>query len=261
MSVASITKAFRQTICDQIRMETEGTDRFRVFTPFMFNDGDHLSIVLKKDGIGWALSDEGHTLMHLTYDLDEKELRGGGRQKIISRTLSAFGVDEQDGELVIRVDDNRYGDALYSFIQALIRISDVSYLSRETVRSTFFEDVKGFIAENIPEKIVRTDWSDPTHDPDGRYPVDFVIEGKTGPIFVYAMATNDRVKEAMINLLTFEKWGIKFHSIGIFENQEEINRNTLAKFSDVCEKQFSSFPGNRDRILKYIRETAGVAEA
>ena len=65
----------------------------------------------------------------------------------------------------------------------------------------------------------------------------------------------------MINLLTFEKWGLKFKSIGIFENQEEINRKTLAKFSDVCEKQFSNFPGNRDRLLKYIEETAGLAEA
>ena len=63
----------------------------------------------------------------------------------------------------------------------------------------------------------------------------------------------------MINLLTFEKWGLKFRSIGIFENQEEINRKTLAKFSDVCEKQFSSFPGNTDRFLKYLQETGGVA--
>ena len=259
MTVSAITKAFRQTVCEQIRVEAEGTDRFRVFTPFMFNDGDHLAIILKKEEDSFVLSDEGHTLMHLTYDLDEKDLRSGGRQKIISRTLSSYGVEDNDGELKIPVRETRYGDALYSFIQALLRISDVSFLSRESIRTTFFEDVKAFITENIPEKMVRADWSDSVHDPEGKYPVDFVIESKSGPIFVYAMASNDRVKEAMINLLTFEKWGMKFHSIGIFENQEEINRTTLAKFSDVCEKQFSSFPGNRDRILKYIRERAGMA--
>lgn len=259
MSVTAITKAFRQTVCDQIHIDAEGTDRFRVFTPFMFNDGDHLAIVLKKEEDKWLLSDEANTLMHLTYALDEKDLRSGGRQKIISNTLSAYCVDERDGELIIPIEGSRYGDALFSFIQALLKISDVSYLSRESIRTTFFEDVKGFIAENISEKNIRMSWSDPTHDPDGNYPVDFMIEGKSGPIFIYAMSSNDRVKEAMINLLTYEKWGIKFHSIGIFENQEEINRKTLAKFSDVCEKQFSSFPGNRDRILKYISETAGMA--
>ncbi|PKG31054.1 MAG: hypothetical protein CW742_15425, partial [Methanoregula sp.] len=80
-------------------------------------------------------------------------------------------------------------------------------------------------------------------------------------VFIYAMTNDDRVKEAMINLLMFEKWGLKFHSIGIFENQEELNRKTLAKFTDICEKGFSNLPGNRDRLLKYIRETAGIAAA
>jgi hypothetical protein len=259
MSAEAITRDFRQTVCEQVRIEPEGTNRFRVFTPFMFNDGDHLAIVLKKEAGRWTLSDEGHTLMHLTYELDERDLREGGRQKIISNALSAFTVEEQDGELVISVEDDHYGDALYSFVQALLRISDVSYLSRERVRTTFFEDVKEFLVQNIPEEKVRMGWSDLVHDPAGKYPVDFVIEGESGPIFIYAMASDDRVKEAMINLLTFEKWGLTFKSIGIFENQEEINRKTLAKFSDVCGKQYSSFPGNKDRILKYIQETAGVA--
>ena len=167
MSAESILKDFRRTVCEQVRVEPEGANRFRVFTPFMFNDGDHLAIVLKKNKDRWFLSDEGHTLMHLTYELDDKDLRGGGRQKIISNTISAFSVEEDDGELFIGIENERYGDALFSIIQAILRISDVSYLSRESVRTTFFDDVKGFIAEHIPEKKVRMGWSEPTHDPDG----------------------------------------------------------------------------------------------
>ena len=31
-----------------------------MFTPFRFDDGDHISIVLKKEQTGWVLSDEDH---------------------------------------------------------------------------------------------------------------------------------------------------------------------------------------------------------
>ena len=48
----------------KIRLSGEGIDRFRVFIPFLFDDGAHLVIVLMKEGTRWVLSDEVHTCMH-----------------------------------------------------------------------------------------------------------------------------------------------------------------------------------------------------
>lgn len=86
----------------------------------MFEDGDHLAIVLRKESGRWTLTDEGHTYMHLTYDLEEKDLLRGTRQKIIRNAPAAFSVDDRDGELVLPIDDERYGDALFSFVEALL---------------------------------------------------------------------------------------------------------------------------------------------
>ena len=133
MSVETIEREFRQKISAKIWLVAEGMERFRVFTPFLFEDGDHLSIVLKKKGMRWVLSDEAHTYMHLTYDINERDLHSGTRQKIISNALSMFQVEDRDGELLLEVTDGRYGDALYSFVQALPKIAGVSYLSRERV--------------------------------------------------------------------------------------------------------------------------------
>ena len=76
--------------------------------------------------------------MHLTYDLEEKDLQKGTRQKIITNALSMFSVEDREGELVIPIQNDRYGDALYNFIQALLKITDVTYLSRERVRSIVY---------------------------------------------------------------------------------------------------------------------------
>ena len=61
MSIQTIERDFKKKVCDRLRLVSEGIDRYRVFTPFMFEDGDQLAIVLKKEHDHWMLSDEGHT--------------------------------------------------------------------------------------------------------------------------------------------------------------------------------------------------------
>ncbi len=87
-----VERYFRDKVCEKLTISSEGIERYRVFTPFMFEDGDHLAILLKSENGKWLLSDEGHTYMHLTYDLDEKDLQRGTRQKLITNALSV-GLD------------------------------------------------------------------------------------------------------------------------------------------------------------------------
>ena len=259
MDPEQVVRSFRASVSEQVRLEPEGVDRFRVFTPFQFDDRDHLAVVLKRANGSWIMSDEGHTYMHLTYDVSEKDLQRGTRAKIIENALDAFSVEDREGELTLRVPDERYVDSLYSFVQALLRIADVSYLSRERVRSTFLEDFRAFMSERVPESRRTFDWHDEADDPAGNYAADCRVNGMARPLMVFAVPGDDRARDATIALLHFERRGLSVRSLGIFEDQEQINRKVVARFTDVCEKQFSSLAANRDRIARFLSDVLASA--
>ena len=53
MSINTIEKDFIDKVSTKVRLSADGEERFRVLTPFHFDDGDQLIIVLRKGE--WAM--------------------------------------------------------------------------------------------------------------------------------------------------------------------------------------------------------------
>jgi hypothetical protein len=190
--------------------------------------------------------------MHMSYD--EVDISRGIRKSIIDQALLNFAITNDSGELKLHVPDEAYGDALFSFVQGLTKVTDTTYWTQEHVRSTFLEDFRSLLEKRIPAHRRAFEYTDPDNDPDQYYPVDCRVNGMKRPLFIFAISNNDRCRDATITIHQFERWRRKFDSMAIFEDQTQINQRVLARFSDVVGKQFSNL-GVRDRIGSYLDES------
>ena len=218
MNIEAIQDSFKATVAKSVRLFPEGVNRYQIFTPFHFDDGDHFVITLqKREGENWIITDEGHTYMHMSYQMDLSALQHGTRNAIIESALEKYGIEEREGQILVRIDDlTNAGNIFYNFIQCLINITDVSYLSREKVVSTFMEDFRQFLIENIDSQSIQFDYYDKAHDPDGKYLVDCRVNGMPRPVHVYAIGNNDQCRDTTIGILNFQSWNLPFLALGIF---------------------------------------------
>ena len=216
----------------------------------MFEDGDHFVIILRRDlDRGWVLSDEGHTLMHLSYsgvDLDR-----GTRAKVIDHTLSAHGVTNQQGELRLHVPDNSFGDALFTFVQAIAAVSATTLWTRERVDNAFRDDARNLLHEVVGEPRLIEEFVDRDIDPDGTYPADYLVRGVHDHL-VFVVATEHQCNQATITSHFYESKKRRVRSVVLFEDQTQISRRSVAQLSNVVGKQFAHL--DRDRIKRYFRE-------
>ena len=252
MDATAVISDFRAKVCHDIELEQAGIDRFVVHTPFQFDDGDHYVIVLRRESGSWLLTDEAHTFMHLSYD--DVDIGQGARSRLIEQALATYGLESHSGELRVVVPGGQFGDALFSMVQGLDRISSATLWTRERVRSTFREDFQAMIEEIVPADRLGFDYTDRQGDPDGLYTIDCRINGSDRPWFLFAIPNDARCRDATIAIYHYETSGCRFRSAAIFREQEEINRKALAMLTNVVDRQFASL-GARDRIAAYLRET------
>jgi hypothetical protein len=237
----------------EVRVESLGARETRVFVPFEFPDGDRLVIRLRQRGDGdYEWTDTGHTFMHLSYDLDVDALDSGNRKTLLESIEQRAGVEEREGELVLPTRADILAGDLFQFVQALLQISDLRFLSRERVRSTFTEDLRSLLDERFRDR-AHFDYHDSDHDPERRYPIDCLINNLPRPIAIFGVGSDSQARDATITLLQFRTWDNELFAAGVHEQMEELSGKVLARLSDVVDKQFSSLAGNEQTIVTYLQ--------
>jgi hypothetical protein len=103
-------------------------------------DGDRLGCLIEGQGSAWRLSDDGAFLGDLEgYGVD---VRKGGRAEFLARALRPAGatVDADTLQIVTAIDRPLLPLDILNFLVALSHAQDVTFWTKERVRSTFKED-------------------------------------------------------------------------------------------------------------------------
>lgn len=162
-------------------------------------------------------------------------------------------MEERDGELVIASRQDDLPTAFFSFVQALIEVSELRNLDHERVRSTFRDDVKHLLTEAFAEDL-ETDWVDRDRDDDGLYPIPYMLNGTERPIAIFDVATEENASSALVVAKQHLAWERRLHLVAIERDQTRLPRRHVAWLSDAFDKQFATIASRETAIVDYLRE-------
>ena len=247
-----------ERLCAEVRIHRRDDDVLMMESPFTFPDGDHFPIYLSETaGGGVKLSDRGHALMHLSYDHEVDLFHEGARASLREQIVRECGIEEEQGISSIEAPLDQVTGALFRFGQALTKIHDLTFLSRQWVASTFYEDLRELVQTILDEQVVETDCILPGIPDASHYPVDFCFEGKDGrSVFLYGIPGRDKARLTTIMLSHFLLHGVTFESVIVFANQQEIPRLDLARLTNVAGTAVASLEAESDLRRKIERLAA-----
>lgn len=252
-----ITRNLRSSICAELEVLPESPESFRVFTPFTYDDGDEVALTVRRDGERWIVTDEGSAFMRLSYDFDSAALLTDTRQRFIRSAFALGRAENRNGQVTRPVEDDDFGDAVFGVAQTVLRLASVSLLTQERIRSAFLEDLHQLVERTVPADRRTEGWSDPRRDPAGFYRVDYRIEGRERPLFVFALTSTGKVKDATISVHQYMQWHVDFQPVGIYQDPESVSKRARGQFSDVAKTL--RLVGNENRVAEVLRRHALAA--
>lgn len=257
INIDRLQDALCRSFCTDVRVHPKNDKLLIVDTPFTFADGDLYSIYL--EGLssgGFRITDAGHTLMHLSYENDVDKLREGARGRLLEQILSETDVKEDNGEFFIESASEDLARNLFRFGQAITKIHDLTFLNRARVESTFYEDLWESMRRVVGVEKIAKDYIYPDMPNAQDYPVDYRVEGKVEPLFVFGIPNKDKARLATIVLEHLLRVNAKFSSLLVFANQADVPRPDLARLSNVGGEMVSSLDAQDDLRRKVLKKVA-----
>jgi len=255
LDINKLQSTLCQLMCAEVKIRFKNDKLLAVETPFYFADGDPYQIYIKEMPGGIVrLTDMGHTMMHLSYENDIDKFREGTRGKLFEQIKAETFVDETEGEFFIDTPIETLGFNIFRLGQAMTKINDLTFLNRARAESTFYEDLKEQLYKVVGEEKITNDYYYEDMDNSRDYPIDYKIEGKTDPLFLFGIPNRDKARLTTIILERLLRATTDFDSLLIFSDQGSIPKQDLARLSNAGGEMIASLDAETDFSRKLLRK-------
>lgn len=255
LNIDQLQEALCSLMCAEVRIRPKNGELFSIQTPFFFADGDPYQIYIREMPGGIIrLTDMGHTMMHLSYENDIDKFREGTRGKIIDQIKAENFIEEDDGEFYIETPIDDLGFNIFRLGQALTKINDLTFLNRARAESTFYEDLQEQLFKIVGEDKVTKDYYYEDMENARDYPIDYKIDGKYAPLFLFGIPNRDKARLTTIILERLLRSKADFDSLLIFSDQGLIPKPDLARLSNAGGEMIASLDAESDFSRKLLRK-------
>jgi hypothetical protein len=217
MTIETIKESYLNWIQENTTFTKVLNESIEISSPFIDSLNENIKIYIEPDSSRFKISDDGYTL----WSLDSSGMsfrKGSHRESILYNTIDRFSVslNSTTQEIYVYSDQKEIGKMIHLFIQAVLSISDMLRLNKNTVKNLFFEEVNAYFLKN--------------QDIYDQFP-DFEIQGKSKLLhrFDYLMTVQNKQKKLvrLINNL----------------NQVQLER-TLLSWEDTSKQRASKYQEN-----------------
>lgn len=246
---------------DDLREQFNGHIGFRekrpgilqVFAPLFHENGDMIDMFLDLSTNGGEtvrISDHGLTVMRVSYSY---ELDTPNKLRIFHRILSESGVQEQNGTLFMDTTWELLYPAILQFAQTVARVSNMQLFKREVIQSMFFELLQQFVEEKLGKYNPRPNVL-PIPERDD-LEVLFAFE-TARPVYLFGVKDNPQARLVTISCLEFQKRKLRFTSIAVHEEFENLSRKDRTRITNAADKQFTTLEDFREKAEEFFEREA-----
>jgi hypothetical protein len=249
----SIETIFENTPANLFRLQRKSNTKYQVIAPIFHEDGDMMSIFVEEDGDQIRISDNGVSLMRLSYTFD---IDTDNKSKQLSAIVTAQDADNYDGDIVLTVPRTEIYSGIMRYAQMVGQVCNLDILSRETISDLFYDDLERAIADHFSEYKFEKNYEDAKY---GDLPIDYAFLGFGKPVYLFGAKDTNKAYQITVCCLSLMQRNVSFRSIAVFNEIDNIQKFARNNLMNTATKVFSDIPGFLEKGPDYFRKELGAA--